>query len=747
MKHKTRTMAKRWLAVFLCLCMIFPSAVTLVSAAEEPAYTGGLCEHHTEHTAECGYVEAVEGQLCTHVHDGNCGYQEPTEEVPCAHVHDDSCGYQAAVAEIPCDKECIDEDADGNIDHQEGCAYQPAMAEQPCTHTHDENCGYQAATEGSPCAHVHNEDCGYVEAVEGKPCTFVCEICSGNEAEPQDDGEVEYTINVPLAQNGISGVEYNLMAGVSVSPDEDTDGNPIQVRISSVTSSEKDFSWDGATTITPQSGGVVYTITYEAYVTVEEQKTVLATKTTTLTIMAAGNIGGKLNGDYAYISEAGLLEDKTTDSGFAIRTGSAPWDEDDTAGNDSTDLNNTVRSFDIISYTAYFKSKVRNNAPYAAYETGTLHFEFILPGTAEQAQFETGSMGWLSAKKDVQYEITESTYNGQPCQVLRGSYLWEPSDENPSAIGESYQELTLVVRALALKNGDTLKPEFTFWLDYNDVPEEGLVTGSNHSCSEHGEIEYKTITGSEVRVTAAPRYNVQVKVGRTEDQQLGTFDFSTGNDLAQNRDAGEVTGRVGVYGVTIQIQGKSAQHGLRGCELPDGQPITLDLVLSSEYRGTDGETHDTTQSHQPLLWSMEGNSNASTQKDGRNTPFPAYNWAFTAAPLNQVTSNYIHASCKNGGEWEGTQENNVIHVTIEDYSLDLNQLPYTATFPDGNPNPSYTYYNPNTISGSIGIYRLPASLQESSGSSSPFTIRTEPMWWMSTEPAPLILHWKMLSCA
>ena len=173
-------MAKRWLAVILCLCMIFPSAVTLVSAAEEPAYTGGPCEHHTEHTAECGYVEAVEGQPCTHVHDGNCGYQEPTEE-------------------IPCDKGCTDDDGDGNIDHQEGCAYQLAMAEQPCTH-------------------VHNEDCGYVEAVEGKPCTFVCEICSGNEAEPQDDGEVTYTINVPLAQNGISGVEYNLMAGVSVSP-------------------------------------------------------------------------------------------------------------------------------------------------------------------------------------------------------------------------------------------------------------------------------------------------------------------------------------------------------------------------------------------------------------------------------------------------------------------------------------------------------------------------------------------------
>lgn len=695
MKHKTRTMAKRWLAVILCLCMIFPSAVTLVSAAEEPAYTGGPCEHHTEHTAECGYVEAVEGQLCTHVHDGNCGYQEPTEEIPCAHVHDENCGYQAAVAEIPCNQGCTDTDESENIIHQEGCAYQPAMAEQPCTHTHDENCGYQAATEGSPCAHAHNEDCGYVEAVEGKPCTFVCEICSGNEAEPQDDGEVEYTINVPLAQNGISGVEYNLMAGVSVSPDKDTDGNPIQVRISSVTSSEEDFSWDdGATTITPQSGGVVYTITYEAYITVEEEETVLATKTTTLTIMAAGDIGEKLNGDYAYISEAGLLEDKTTESGLAIRTGSAPWDEDDTAGNDSTDLNNTVRSFDIISYTAYFKSKVRGNAPYAAYETGTLHFEFILPGTAEQAQFETGSMGWLSAKKEVQYKITESTYNGQPCQVLRGSYLWEPSDENPSAIGESYQELTLVVRALALKKGDTLKPEFTFWLDHNDVPEKGLVTGSGHTCTKHEEPEYKTITGPEVKVTAAPRYNIQVLASDDRMRYLGTFDFSTGNDLAQNRDAGKVTGRVGVYGVTIQIQGKSAQHGLRGCELPDGKAITFDLVLSSEFRGTDGESRDTTKSYRPLLWSMEGNSNASTQADGRNNTGTSSRYAFYAAPFNQMNTGRSYSSCKSGGDWTGRQDGNIIHVTVQDYEVDLNQLPYTN---GGYTADVYTYY-PNTIS-------------------------------------------------
>ena len=131
MKHKTRTMAKRWLALVLCLCMTCSSALTFVSAAEKQTNTGGLCEHHKSHTAECGYVEAVAGHPCAHVHDENCGYREPAEEIPCTHTHDASCGYQEAKAEIPCDKGCIDVDGDGNIDHQEGCSYQPAERNSP----------------------------------------------------------------------------------------------------------------------------------------------------------------------------------------------------------------------------------------------------------------------------------------------------------------------------------------------------------------------------------------------------------------------------------------------------------------------------------------------------------------------------------------------------------------------------------------------------------------------------------------
>ena len=706
MKHNTKTMVKRWLALVLCLCMICPSGVAFATAAEElpeaAAYTGGLCEHHTQHTAECGYVEAVESQTCTHVHDENCGYQEPTEEIPCAHVHDDSCGYQAAVEEIPCDKGCTATDESGNAIHQEGCAYQPAVAEQPCTHTHDENCGYQAATEGSPCAHVHDENCGYVEAVDGQPCKFVCETCSG-EKEEQDllaeEGAVTISMTNPA---GYVGEEYNLLEKATVMPEQDGDGNEIQLRIKDLEADPSDAKceWNNPVLKVTENKNVSFTVTYEAYVELgdtdiasesEATEKVLATKQFTFPVYASGEIGDRLDGDYAYISDAYLVEDKTTDSGLAIRTGTAPWDDDDSAGNDSSAMNNTVRSFDVVTYTAAFKTQVRDGGPFTAYKTGTVYYEFVVEGTKDLVRFETESMGWMTAKTEGKHKVTEETHDGKTYQVLRGSFLAETGDGNPAAIGNSYQELNIALRVLAMTQGDTVKPQFTFWLEGNDVPESGLVTGSVHSCAEHGEQEYKTITAPDVSVTSAPRFNVQLQAVGPAYSYLGTFDFSTGNDNAANRDAGTKEGRAFVYGVTLQVQGKSKQHGLRGCELPDGSDITLNLNLSSLYSTDEGELQDLSEDYPLLLWSIEGNSAEDTQADGRVIAGQTKH-AFQAAPLNKGTNS---ESCFNGGKWTGSQDGKTISITISDYEVDLSNLPWRNAASREN---NHIYYDPNTIS-------------------------------------------------
>ena len=104
----------------------------------------GLCEHHTEHTADCGYTEGIPEQPCNHEHTDDC--YAAVEQ--CVHTaHDESCGG----LEDPsaCNHQCSEES---------GCIVKTL-----------------------DCRHQHDESCGYVPAVEGTPCNFVCEICGGAE--------------------------------------------------------------------------------------------------------------------------------------------------------------------------------------------------------------------------------------------------------------------------------------------------------------------------------------------------------------------------------------------------------------------------------------------------------------------------------------------------------------------------------------------------------------------------------------
>ncbi|MFR8711145.1 MAG: S-layer homology domain-containing protein [Anaerotignum lactatifermentans] len=128
-------MRKRIFAAFVCLCMLM-ALVPSMAYANDTVYTGGLCEHHTQH-------------------DDACGYSEGTAEIPCSHEHNESCG--------------------GLTD--------PAA----CNHTHDEACGYVPATEGTPCTFVcevcNPQDNGNPEALsDAQPEESTCEtLCTGEE--------------------------------------------------------------------------------------------------------------------------------------------------------------------------------------------------------------------------------------------------------------------------------------------------------------------------------------------------------------------------------------------------------------------------------------------------------------------------------------------------------------------------------------------------------------------------------------
>ncbi len=230
---KASIMARRWLAALMCLTMLLQNAPLAALAVDSGSI--GLCQHHAEHTLDCGYSPAAEGQPCTHAHDASCGFEEVTEQLcdkeckdtdgdgavnhapdcaytiakdgkpcghthdeacgykeeikqlSCSHVHDETCGYSEAKEEAPCDRGCTDTNGDGIIDHAQDCAYAAAREGSTCTHQHTDAC-YVVIQQGSPCTHTHDKACGYVAPKTGVTCSHVhdetCGYVEAQEGQP-----------------------------------------------------------------------------------------------------------------------------------------------------------------------------------------------------------------------------------------------------------------------------------------------------------------------------------------------------------------------------------------------------------------------------------------------------------------------------------------------------------------------------------------------------------------------------------
>ena len=157
---------KRILSLLLCGAMLLSLGPQSVLAEENgqaggvTADTRGLCEHHPEHNADCGYTEGTAGTPCGHEHTADC-YEEVTN---CVHEHDEDCYPEESVS--------------GN----EAAPSGPQKREPTeCTHVCSEESG--CITKELNCQHEHNSECGYSPAAEGTPCGYVCELCGGEDSE------------------------------------------------------------------------------------------------------------------------------------------------------------------------------------------------------------------------------------------------------------------------------------------------------------------------------------------------------------------------------------------------------------------------------------------------------------------------------------------------------------------------------------------------------------------------------------
>lgn len=94
---------KRIAAFVLAAAMVFSTLPLNVLAVETPTVAAGLCEHHPEHIADCGYTEGTEGTPCNHEHNEDC-YTLVTE---CVHEHTEDC-YPAESVSDNTDAQSLD---------------------------------------------------------------------------------------------------------------------------------------------------------------------------------------------------------------------------------------------------------------------------------------------------------------------------------------------------------------------------------------------------------------------------------------------------------------------------------------------------------------------------------------------------------------------------------------------------------------------------------------------------------------
>lgn len=621
------------------------------------------------HTEEC-YVKETEPSCGLeesegHTHDKSC-YEENRElicELEEDHVHSDSCYAKKLICEDTNQEEsgeesdAADESKESESSGEEGSEEEIKESEsapepdqerklvcelaEEAAHEHGENCydgeilicGQLAAAE-----HVHTEDCfkplGILCGLEEHKHTAECYL--GRELTAEEQEQIKEVIDLIDALPTSEEIEAKI---AEYEDAEDEDGLTeylTQVKKQAVK------AWKA----------------YDKLGEILQLNVTNAEKLMDLEwLWSAADLGENV-GDFPAMTSDEAYVSALTIAGWS--TGTSPWDEDNEPGNDKDENNNIVRTFDTVTYNFNVTMEAYDSQHFSE---ARVKLEFVLPLTKDQAEFDTGAMGWMDTASGYKWSVTtenrtidEKTVS---CQVLTCYKHLLPAENNKIVVpGEFGENVTIKIKGM--KNGDTLSPVFSAAMEY------GTWDGE---CSEHNRTEKKSITPDRVTVSAAPKYNVKLTKGNNVQVKMN-FDFDgTGNELALNKAAKDVEGRSTSYGITLQLYNDSAEKKLKGIEYPQGD-ITFDIKLTSKFTPNSGSTKgtqtDVTQDYTPLVWSFDAHKSGSTQQDGRNVAMTTYTDAFgSKTPHNKLGN--PDSSCYNGGTWKATQEGNVIHVTVSGY--------------------------------------------------------------------------------
>ena len=421
-------------------------------------------------------------------------------------------------------------------------------------------------------------------------------------------------------------------------------------------------------------------------------------------IIAFGTVPSLAAAGDAYVS--GLKVKEQTD-------GTGPFDSDDTAGNDSSDSNLIVRSFDNINYTIEFTTALVD-ATHPAEGGTSIDITFTLPTSPDNATWNLQAMNWLVNNK-IQYVYSDGSTSDKwdktktvTKQVLTGQRNLENKSSDDRVPGAA--QLSAGISVHAAVNGQKIQPTF-----------ELIAAGT---------AQKKSIAPSVVTVSAKPRFNISTAQSWEASRNEEYVNFDTGDVSVFDKGDGYDKGRI--YGdvFAISIQNTSADKGLKGLELPTGD-MTFDLKTTATLDGVD-VTNDSVWGG--MLWDYQENKTRSTSgKLGRKMQFnnttttPAWG---SGMPLNNYSAPFrnkeLSSGCYNGGTWtavQDTADKTIYHVTISGYEIDLDNFKFPTNSYDDQYESSRRYAK-STGYISVGHFQYFARFPRQVDSTKNFYLKT-----------------------
>lgn len=296
-------------------------------------------------------------------------------------------------------------------------------------------------------------------------------------------------------------------------------------------------------------------------------------------------------GPYVFVSQKvfeGYVKELTMGS---VLDGTAPFDSNDSAGNDSANDNKIVRSYDVIQYNLTATLGARQSGVTA--KEATLYFEMSMAADLTKASFDVSQMLWmdnnyiiyyLNSKEEVLYWQDAAAYSAGKYYYL-GESAADPTPTAISAIGvaqgsgrktaslnaivshstngeKSYaskvtaqrlvghysitagssstdnnvlaaqKPLSAAVQVLNAENESVIQPAFKVWLEGNEA-NYGSESGDGDSIHLSEIVKDNQVKSERVTVSSSAKFNLELKTNSNVTYR-GWFDSSTGLEITSN---------------------------------------------------------------------------------------------------------------------------------------------------------------------------------------------------------------------